>query len=404
MSTIERGSIRVKGFSNPEMDFQLIRQLGAASSRAASIGECLYIADAIQDHDHRQWVEAFARQALWQEEDGLERLRRNHLVSGREQLWKASLSFRAAEYYAPPGSEEQASLGLQSAGCFSSAMATTDFHFESHLIAFDHHRLPAYFISRHNDGQKRKTIMIISGFDGTLEEEFLMRGMAALERGYNVIHFAGPGQMDVFRHHSDTVFRPDYETVVRAVIDHFAFREEVDMDSLCLMGISFGGYFAIRAALAEPRIKSLIANSPILDLHAYLCAFTGMDPAQLPVEEDFNLEDLSAIPETEMSPQLKLQAAQLMVRFGGRSFRETFLHVRDYRVNEQLLSALMIPCLALYGSSEGHEPQQQARRFVELCPHASAFEFSSQQGASTHCQVGNISFANAVTYDWLDEQ
>ena len=402
MGDIERGSIRVQGFSDAEMDFQLIRQLGAISARAASAGECLQLAAEIGGNDPARWVEAFAIQAKWQEEDGLNRLHRNHAISGREQLLKASQSFRAAEYYAPSATEEQAQLGNQSADCFIAAMATSDFHFERHHIEWEDIQLPTYFISPADDGRCRDTIMIISGFDGTLEEEFLMRGMAAVERGYNVIHFAGPGQMDVFRSYADTAFRPDYEKVVREVIDYFSQREEVNMDTLALMGISFGGYFATRAAVAEPRIKRLIANSPILNLHAYLAAFTGMDPAEMPKEEDFSLADLPNIPEEEMSKQLAAQSSQLMIRFGRRSFREVFIHLREYQVDESLLSKLSIPCLAMIGSSEGAEPYKQYERFAKLTK-AATFEFTNTQGASTHCQVGNVNFANAVVYDWLDE-
>lgn len=402
MGDIERGSIAVQGFSDPEMDFQLIRQMGAASSGGSSVGECLYLAEVIGDNDPAQWVAQFSQQAQWQEKDGLDRLYRNHTISARAQLWKASLSFRAAEYYCTPASSEQGKYGQRSAACFAAAMATTNMHFERHHIPFNNRQLPAYFISPKEDGRCRKTIFIISGFDGTLEEEFLMRGMAGIERDYNVILFAGPGQMDTFRNHPDTAFCANYEEVVSRVFDYFAHRKEIDQRTLCLMGISFGGYFACRAAAVEPRIKRLIANSPILNLHAYTCAFIGMDPAEMPKEEDITIAMLPEIPEEELSKQLASQSAHLMIRFGRRSFRDTFLHLRDYTVDSNALSERSIPCLALLGASEGGEPRQQFEQFVALTK-ADKFTFTSAQGASTHGQVGNINFANAVVYDWLDE-
>jgi pimeloyl-ACP methyl ester carboxylesterase len=401
MGDISRGSIRVQGFADQEMDFQLIRQMAATYSRAASVGECLNIANQVKEGSPDDWVKAFEKQAAWQKKDGLERLKKNHIVSGREQLFKASNSFRAAEYYTSTLSEHHRELGLNSKDCFATAIGSMDVHFESHSIAYQSIRLPIYFISPANDGVKRKTILIVSGFDGTLEESFFMNGMGALERDYNVILFAGPGQMDVFRYFPDTYFEPDFEKVVSAVIDFFEFREEVDMSHLSLLGNSIGGYFATKAASHEPRIKALVANSPILDVHAYLASFTGTDPAKMPDEEDFAIDDLKDIPEAEFPAELKSRSEQLMIRFGRRSFKQTFQYMKSFRVGDAL-SNIQCPCLGLIGVSEGGEPQKQFETFCEIVS-ASRYEFSNTEGASTHCQAGNVAFANAVIFDWLDE-
>lgn len=400
MTKISRGMIQIKGFGDAEMDFQLIRQLGASSYRASSVGECLTIANKITDSNPESWVCEFERLAEWQKKDGLERLVKNHIISGREQLFKASNSYRAAEYYSSCSTEHHRKLGLNSSECFCTAISSMDLHFEHHSIPYKNINLPVYFISPANDGEKRKTLMIVSGFDGTLEEEFLMRGLAAVERGYNVIHFAGPGQMDIFRNYTETFFEPDFEHVVTKVINHFEFRHEVNMYQLALMGISLGGYFATRAASHEPRIKALIANSPILDLHDYLASFVDSDPCQMPESEDFRIEDLPSIPNELMSPQLKIQTEQLIRRFGQDSFINTFNYLKEFTVGESI-SNLHIPCLALLGQGEGNEPRNQ---FHAFCTHTSAnyYEFSDFEGAGSHCQVGNTPFANAIAYDWLD--
>lgn len=398
MNDISRGSIQIKGFRDREMEFQLIRQLGSTAYGGASIGECFHLASAIHEDNPQSWVIEFERLAQWQKKDGLERLVNDHIISGRDQLFKACNSFRAAEYYSPSSSEHHRKLGLNSAECFATAISTMDIHFESHDISYKNITLPAYFMSPANDGAKRKTVVIVSGFDGTLEEEFLMRGLAAIERGYNVIHFAGPGQMDVFRQYPNTHFEPDFEHVVKRIINHFEHRHEVDMNTLALMGISFGGYFATRAAAYEPRIKTLIANSPILDLHAYLCAFVAMDPCQMPDSDDFTIQDLPAIPNEVMSLQLKAQTEHLIRRFGQFTFKTTFNYLKNFSIKPSLVK---IPCLALIGSGEGGEPRAQ---FQEFCAHTNAthYEFTDFEGAGSHCQVGNVPFANAVVYDWLD--
>lgn len=398
MSTISRGDIRVKGFADAEMDFQLIRQMGASTYKGSSVGECLTIANKMHQADPEQWMKEFERLAEWQQKDGLHRLVKNHVISGREQLFKASNSFRAAEYYSPCATEHHRRLGLHSADCFSIAISNMDLHFENHSIPYKNINLPAYYISPANDGIKRDTIMIVSGFDGTLEEECILRGLAAVERGYNVIHFAGPGQMDVFRKYPDTHFEPDFENVVKRVINYFEFRHEINMQTLALMGISFGGYFAIRAACHEPRIKTLIANSPILDLHAYMCSFIKSNPCDMPDSDDFGINDLASIPDDIMSRQQKAQTEHLIRRFGQNTFKQTFDYLREFRIGDAL-HHLKIPCLALIGS-EGDEPEQQYQQFCELT-RADHYQFNDFEGAGSHCQVGNVAYANAVVYDWL---
>jgi alpha-beta hydrolase superfamily lysophospholipase len=50
------------------------------------------------------------------------------------------------------------------------------------------------------------------------------------------------------------VLRPDWEPVVRPVVDYALSRSEVDARWVALIGWSFGGYLAPRAASGEPRL------------------------------------------------------------------------------------------------------------------------------------------------------
>ncbi len=63
---------------------------------------------------------------------------------------------------------------------------------------------------------------------------------------------------------------PTMEKPVSKVIDYLVSRPDVDMDKLAVFGPSLGGYTAARAAAHDKRIKAMIANSIILNLHDYL--------------------------------------------------------------------------------------------------------------------------------------
>ena len=81
-------------------------------------------------------------------------------------------------------------------------------------------------------------------------EEFYPVVKACVNHGYSPVMFEGPGQ-GLARKNSLT-FRYDWEVPTSAVIDYFQLNE------VNLMGISWGGYLAPRAAAFDKRIKNVI--------------------------------------------------------------------------------------------------------------------------------------------------
>lgn len=404
---LARGSTRVAGFANAEMDFQLIRQLGTARYGGASVGECLALAQRIQNGNPASWVAAFTAAAQRQEADAQARAQRGHAVSARAQYLVACNSYRAAEYYCGVLDPEHTRLGRKSRECFLAAVRGQDVKEVS--LPFDGTPLPAYYVRAPGQaggrrGRPDKTLLLISGYDGTLEETWLSYGLAALERGYHLLLFTGPGQMDALRLNPGTAFIPEYERVGRLALDYVLARPETDPRRVALMGISFGGYFATRIAAHEPRVRALVANSPIVDLHAYMASFVGFDPALLPDAEDVRLEDIDHIPDSAIPPQTREMMRNLIVRLGQPSFRQAYLRLRDFRVDDASLQNIRCPSLALVGTGEGAEPLAQCERFQRAVSGPVARHvFTAEEGAEGHCQTGNLAYSAAVSMDWLDE-
>ncbi|MEA1916567.1 MAG: alpha/beta hydrolase [Campylobacterota bacterium] len=399
MSETKRSSTRVKGFVDAEMDFQLLRQLGSAYYGGSSVGEVLSIASSMKQETPQEWVKAFSKQAQSLEEDASQRALKSHNVSAYEQYLKASSSYRAAEYYEKVTNEAHKIFGLKSRECFLKAMELSSYHFNYDFVSYKELKLPYYFISK--DNKKRKTIIIISGFDGTLEEIFLVTATAALERGYNVVLFSGPGQMDTLRF-NETHFEHDYEKPMSLLIDEILKDERVDEDNLALYGISFGGYFASRATCFEPRIKALILNSPIVNLHDYMSGFIGYDPAKVSDEEDFSIADLPNFSEEEFPSSYKESSEALMLRFNQSTFKNCFQYMNKFSIEDDYQN-IDIPSLALVGEGEGGEPKREFDEFIKNVKKCDSYFFKQSDGADTHSQVGNLNLSNAVVYDWLDE-
>ena len=402
---LERGLLRVRGFADAEMDFQLIRQMGTARYGGASVGECLAIAQRISNASPASWVAQFSQMAARQEADAKARAQRGHAISAKEQYLVACNSWRAAEYYTSIAQTEHQGLGLQSRSCFMAAMRTGQIACEEIMLPWGATPLPAYYFrAPQANASTSKTLMLISGYDGTLEETWIAYGQAAMARGYNLLLIAGPGQMDTLRFYPTMAFIPEYEQVAKIALDYLSARPETDVRHIAIMGISYGGYFATRMAAYDARITALIANSPIVDLRKYMVSFIGFDPSAWPPEQDIQLEDIDKLPPDAMPLQQREMLRNLMLRMGRSSFVSTYERLRDFHIDDAALARIRCPALALVGQGEGKEPLAQHAHFLsKVSGPAASHLFTLEEGAEGHCQTANLGYSAAVSMDWLDE-
>jgi alpha-beta hydrolase superfamily lysophospholipase len=89
-------------------------------------------------------------------------------------------------------------------------------------------------------------------------------GMAALQRGYNVITYEGPGQPTP-RREQNLGFIVEWKKVVTPIIDYLVTLPGVDPETIALVGFSFGGFLAPRAAAFEHRLAALLAIDGLYD-------------------------------------------------------------------------------------------------------------------------------------------
>jgi hypothetical protein len=83
---LERTETRIVGFQSSEMDFQLMRSLGAGNYGGSAPGEVFHARGAILDDDPYAWPSAFAALAKRVGDAGAVALAHGHRVSAREQF------------------------------------------------------------------------------------------------------------------------------------------------------------------------------------------------------------------------------------------------------------------------------------------------------------------------------
>jgi hypothetical protein len=274
-----------------EFWYETLRMFGADEYGASSFGEVLAVSRRIKAGDYDSWYNAWntAGDRLAAEADG--QLARGHKVSARDNYLRATNNYRSSEFFlhATPKDPRVLRAYQRQVQTYKAAARLFDVPIEPVEIPYEATTLPGYLHRVDQSERLRPLLIIHTGFDGSAEEMHWSGARAAVERGYNVLAFDGPGQFGPL-HREDLPFRPDWEKVITPVIDYALKLKGVDPTRIALMGISMGGELAPRAAAFEPRIAACIANDGLYDFAA---AFVAMIP---PAQRDAFVASVKAPP------------------------------------------------------------------------------------------------------------
>ena len=247
-------------FRDPSYDGQLVRTLAAAVVASADLGEALATARRIRRCTGVSWYDAWSGTAD-QARTGAEKA----LASG-EQVRARGASFGPASTTgrltilcarmsaitgsSPPieamsiRSGPPPPLWIVPSSPSASRMKTPP------CRASCSRRTPR--------ANREPTVIFPCGYDSTAEAGWV-DVPAALDRGYNVLVFEGPGQGEAL-YVQHRYFRPDFEHVLTPVLSWLLDRSDVDPAAVVLVGRSFAGYLAPRAATSEHRLAALVCD------------------------------------------------------------------------------------------------------------------------------------------------
>ena len=391
-------------FDDPQFSFQFLRMLGGTAFGTADIGECLATASNIQEGDYESWHKAWLSTA--------ERVHAlaeaceagGHVVSAREAYLRAGNYFRAAEFYLHGDPHDPRILELSglSLCCFGRAARMSRPPILEVEIPYEGTSLPGHFYRVDETGVARPTLIAQTGFDGTIEE-LIGSALAATARGWNCLAFEGPGQGRVIREQG-LPFRPDWEKPVGAVIDYACSRPEVDTSRLALLGISFGGYLAPRAAAFDHRVKACVANGGVFDF------FENRIPPGMSRED--MLEWINADPEGANREIQASMAADSGIRwavengmytFGASTPADWFLMISVYHLRN-VAEKITCPTLVIDSEHDQFFPGQARKLYDALVCPKDFLVFTAEEGAGEHCQIGAAYLSSERIMDWLEER
>ena len=107
-------------------------------------------------------------------------------------------------------------------------------------------------------------VILLPGLDST-KEEFHLWESVFLRRGMATLSLDGPGQGETGFQMS---IRHDYEAAVAAALDALAGFDGLDLQRVGAAGVSLGGYYVVRAAAFEPRLRAVAGVSGPYDMAA----------------------------------------------------------------------------------------------------------------------------------------
>jgi pimeloyl-ACP methyl ester carboxylesterase len=247
--------------------------------------------------------------------------------------------------------------------------------------------------------ESRGTVVIHGGFDSFIEEFFCFWKFFS-ERGYDVVAFDGPGQGATHRLHS-VPHDHDWERPVGAILDHFGLTD------VTLLGISFGGYWCLRAAAFEKRVSRVISDPPLYDLLAgrnrALLAFVAR---MLRSPRFFNA---SIRLRMRMFPVIR-HVVRNCLYITNQLDAEPVAAVRwllDMNAGHQHSELVDQDVLLLAGEKDRFQPERLFRMQRAALLNARSLTgrvFTRAEQAQNHVQIGNLPLSLAAMGDWLDQQ
>lgn len=382
--------------------FELLRALGAARYGGADAAEVLEVVGKLETGNFESWYRAWVPLA--------ERVEKSvdaagtHPVAVRDAMFRAATYYRSADFFLHGNAEDPRidSLWKKQRACFDKAIGLLPIPAERVTLRAEGFDVPAIFYRATHDDVPRPTVIVCSGFDGSQEETMHTCGFAALERGYHVLTYEGPGQPTV-RREQKIGFIYDWESALSPVVDYALTRPEIDGKKLASVGISMGGYLAARAAAFEDRLAATVLIDGVAEMFSTFGS--GLPPEALRLLDDENSrERFDAFVAKRPAPtdmKLRWSMDQASWSFNTKSPWQ-LLNIARKMTMVGLGANVKHPVLVC-DAARDHFFGNQAAKLVELLgAKATHYVFADDElGAAEHCHVGASVEMNHRVFDWL---
>lgn len=381
------------------MDDQLKHQISMMYFGMSDLGECLEVARQIAVDDEESWMRAWTATAQNLQERAEAAEKRGQRVTAGSAYLRAATYWRASlMHFSFPEDPRTRENALTSYHCYDRYLEMSDYPGEYIKIPYEGSFLPSY-LYRSPVAQGRAPLLIFFQGRDAWPEDTRWVYDGAIRRGYHCLSVQCPGQGMALRV-NDLRFRHDWENVVTPIVDVAVDLEGVDRDRIGLMGLSFGGYLAPRAAVFEKRLKVLVANPGVLSWGASIKAGLPDMLTRALVEgpDSFNATVTAVSTQSRLIDWFLRDASW---KHGAATPYELF---QEFEKCDLTDVAADIDCetLVIDGTEESYSTGQARQLYDALTCPKDFLLFDEASTAQLHCQNGATATAAEFTFDWLD--
>ena len=389
-------------FQTEGFEFATLIALGAAPYGMSEAGEVLFTASRITDADADSWFDAWTAlgERCRAQADQCEAA--GHLVSARWLHLRASFYLGTGFFYVLATRDPGRELGAwqRHRDCFDRAMALWPTPVEAVAIPYEDTALQGYFFS--GGPGERPLLIATNGSDGTVADMLGAGVLDAVDRGYHVLVYDGPGQGQAL-YEQGLPFRYDWEAVVTPIVDWAAARADVDASRIALCGWSQAGYWVPRAAAFEHRLAAIMVDPGVVSVgeswtrHLPPQMLQMLDAGQAAEFDAYMAEGMKQM------PGIALEAAKRLEPYRTDSLAEVIVELRKWDLTD-VAGQVRAPTWISSPDDEQFWPGQSQRLFDLLTgvDRKVVVPFTTAEGANWHCEPMAPRIRAQRMLDWLD--
>ena len=391
-------------FKDKTFNFEAKRVLQYAVDRSAEINEVLQTVSRIKEKDTESWYNEWLKTA-----NKIDSLATFGLY---DSLYKANLFarahtyYRTAEFFLLANDKRKIEVYNKSITTFYKSLDLENVDYIKMQIPYKESFLSGVFFQGNEKAKDNPLIVIVNGYDSYKEETYFLLAEEAINKGYAVLIYDGPGQGESIRK-NNLLMTHEWEKPNSAVLDFFIENQYIP-DDIILFGYSLGGILVTRASAFDKRITGIV-NFDIFYDFADAALYESPDNFKSAI---INKEKISGTTKFVMKKMLKynphfrwaMTQGEFVFGLNSQKPWEILQEYTKYTIKD--ISENVTCKVLLMAGEEDHfvpvsflELNRQALRNAQ---NITTISYSEETGGQEHCQVGAILNWRADFFKWLE--
>lgn len=387
-------------FEDQSYNYQTRRTLGEGLYGGSEAGEVLAAISGVREGDDEAWYQGWHRVAAMVESRAQTL---NDPVSKGRAMLRAANYYRTAEFLLHPRDKRREPTFQKSVANFYEGLKYLRIKHSILTVLYESRQLKAVYYPGSKGSNQKPLIVACGGYDSTQEEIYFTIVAAALDRGYSVLTFAGPGQGAAIREQG-LLFTPEWEKPTGAVLDTF-IAIYGKPKKIVFIGTSLGGYLAPRAAAYDKRIDGVVAFNVCYDFQeAAMRQAPGIVKTLHRMGFNGLIDRLLRL-RMKFSPGVRWGVHNAEWTMGAKSPSDLLSIFEQYNLKDE---SKLITCdvLITAGEEDHFFPVEQVEAFQSALVNARSVTtrvFTKEEGGHEHCQQGAFSLFHECLFDWIEK-